>query len=56
MVLLLELVAKACTGSKSLTKYIAEGGALSKIAVQLTLVLEELNLGTEKLEQNLLKL
>ena len=50
MIQLLELVAKACQGSKSLTKSIVEGGSLNKIAVQLTIVLEELNQGTETLE------
>ena len=56
MVQLLELVGQAASGSKSLTKYIAEGGALNKIAVQLSIVLEELNSSTHNLQGNQLRI
>ena len=56
MVQLLELVGLAASGSKSLTKYIAEGGALNKIAVQLSIVLEELNSSTHNLQGNQLRI
>ena len=46
MIVLLEVVAKACSGSKTLTKFLTEEGTLNKIAVQLTIVMEELNGGT----------
>ena len=47
MIVLLEVFAKACSGSKTLTKYLTDAGSLSKIAVQLSIVLEELNGGTQ---------
>ena len=42
---ILELISLAAEGSKTITKFIAEGPALNKIAVQLTIVLEEINQG-----------
>ena len=33
MIVLLEVIALACSGSKTLTKYLTDDGALSKIAV-----------------------
>lgn len=46
MIVLLEVIAMASSGSKTMTKYLTEEGVLTKIAVQLSIVLEELNGGT----------
>ena len=46
MIAILEFLALAASGSKTITKFLAEGETLKKIAVQLSIVLEELNQGT----------
>lgn len=43
MISCLSVVAMATPGSKTLMKFVVEGGTLDKIAVQLTLVVEEFN-------------
>jgi len=55
MATLLELTAFAITGSKSLSKFVTDGGALNKIAVQLTIVVEEFNRGAQSLDGDLLR-
>jgi len=56
MIALLDVIANSITRSRTLTKFISEEGALNKIAVQLTIVLEELNQGTQKFQEDELKL
>ena len=56
MISLLDLISLAITGSRTMTKYISDEGALKKIAVQLTIVLEEFNTGAQKMQEDDLKL
>ena len=56
MISLLDLISLAITGSRTMTKYISDEGALKKIAVQLTIVLEEFNTGAQKMHEDDLKL
>ncbi len=56
MISLLDLIASAITGSKTMTKYISDEGALKKIGVQLTILLEEFNASGYKIQEDELKI
>ena len=56
LIMMLEVFALASAGSKTVTKFISDGGALNKIVLQLSIVLEELNQGVQKLQPNELQL
>ena len=56
MVHCLEIISSASEGSKSLTKHIFETQTLDKVVLQLSIVIEELNQGTQQMQGDLLKL